>query len=1101
MKKVLYYASAAILVLSSCAKEMTEPIAPVPSVEGNSSVIVSFNLGDETTRTHLSNGSKAYDWDEGDVIGVYVAKDDDATNATFKYAGMRETENGSKVAEFKGQMQFLDNETSYIVYYPHTPADYKDGSAPKVQKGEKIRMKIPETQFFNFDEKDAQDGDKSGSFAQNMAPAIGVGTVEDGKLVVNLKGPASYIYFPIKGTGFIKKLELSIDGVDHLNGYNQVLADINDPKFGFNAPETNGTKTIVLNCGVEGVELDPETATNFWFVVPNLPLEKAQITVKVNDGVELVRKSYTNVTLTNPGWKPNTYYAVKDINNENGKAELAWYIDVPVTDVDYYIIDSEDKFLQYAYVATVAMPQDKIPAEMLNEGALKTAKIVVSELNFSEENFTFEAIGSEYRKTVADWYNKANGVIPTIGGAKAFKIEGDVAAAQVDAEAETPAVAAPATIKNLKIKGNGIFSDNEKSKFKSVVKNITLSGITVDGDCVLTNRLYNDELITFENVIVDEATCTSNTSALIGRAFTNVVYSITAETLVFANELNIMNDVDLTTYGENAYNTVVVHENASGAIVTVADVKKFMADVTNNAKWYSVMDKKGTSYWTGTVASAAKKNSNDVTFTAEELAYVATRDGATVNNNPAELNVNIDLMGKEWTATADAATVTVAEGKNVTISNVVVKSAYLLAETGSANGVNVKDATYINSTAKYVGGLFGEAKVDDAAKTENCSVEANHEAVTGKFGAHYGKVVVELKSGNSEITLNGVESSYGALVCQAAAGETFTGEAGNTNVILTDPNVNLEEFAKLIDWNWTEGFPTNYKLTLKKEADGSYKEVFFEFKVNNDDALNHAIGKAQTGETVTVEPGTYTILPRPQNKGVIIDAEGAVFTDVLGKGTTANDLDLNGGKLIGAEFYTESDMYNTTSNGIISGTFENCKFIGDNAYSGLYAYHTEEDKPVIFTNCEFTANTTVAQVYADKATVTYDGCTFNGYVSIAGAVGTTVKDCHFKVGPTNYAGANVWAKTSFDGCKFYFQEYDPEKEKEQGLANTFQFIAPVKQTNAADTIEFTNCQVYDSNNAFTRMTAEFEFRVPATQEGVVVKVNGKDVTLHKNVLD
>ena len=1076
-------------------------MAPAPSVEGNSSIIATYNIGDET-RTSLSGATdKSYVWDEADALGVFADKVGDKSNATFKFIKMVD----QYTAEFKGSYEFIDTE-EYIVYYPYNQVGYNTGEKSTMEElsvleGKKVRLSIPATQLFNFDAKKTQSGERAGSFSQNTAPSIGKGSVENGNLTVKMKGAATYIFFPIKGTGSIKTLELSISGVDHLNGYNQVLTDINDPDFGFKAPSKNGTSTITLNCGVKGVKLDPETATNFWFVVPNLELKNATITAIVNgnDELKIERKGYTSATATG-AWYPNTVYRIFDVDAE-GKANTPWYIDVPAEDEDDFIIDNEYKFLEYAYAATVG---ENIPEIMKDGENLKAAKIVTN-LDFSD--FTFAAEGSDFRKAVAAWYNKAEGVIPTIGGAKAFTIKGSNAdvAAVVEVETETPAAI---TITGLKVKG-ALFDDGSKNKVTNTIEDIILTDIKVtNSEFILANRVYSTGgVVKLKNVTVNTCDVLEG-AALIGRAFTDYLGELTITNnagYTFTRELNIMSDYDLTTELPEhvTYNSVVVNGTSSskspnGKKIIVKDkddVKKFLDQVVTtdkSAKWYSVIDKDDISYYTGTPAITLRNN--DGIITAEEFAYYIK------NGGKYELTNSIDMMGEAVLAEAENATVTVKEGADVTISNVVVESAYLLAETGSANGVNVKGATYINSTAKYVGGLFGEAKVDDAAKTKNCSVEANHEAVTGKFGAHYGKVVVELKSGNSEITLNGVESSYGALVCQAAAGEIFTGEDGNTNVILTDPNVNLEVFASLIDWNWTENFPTKYKLTLKKKVDGSYKEVFFEFKVNNDAALQYKLENAETGETVKVEPGTYTTLPKPSAEEVIIDATGATFTEVLGK---EKNIDLNGGKLIGATFTTKEYLYNTNANGTISGEFEECTFIaeGDKAYSGIYAYHTEADKPVTFTKCVFTANTTVAQVYADGAPVTYTDCTFNGYVSIAGTKGTTVKDCHFKVNETSkFAGVNVWAKTSFNGCKFYFQEYDAVKEKELGISNYFQWIAPVKQNNADDTIEFADCQVYDENNEFTRMTAEFNFRVSAAQDGVIVKVNNRDVTLRTNVL-
>ena len=1095
MKKIFLYASVAALVLGSCTKEVAETVAPAPSVEGNSSVIVSFNTDDETTRTHLgeSAGSKKpYEWDEADAIGVFAAAEGDATNATFKYVGMT-GENGK--AEFKGSLEFFETE-EYIVYYPYTPTSYKEKEPNAVLAGKKIRMNIPATQLYNFEEK-IQSGDYAGSFAQNTAPAVGVGTVEDGKLVVKLKGAASYIFFPIKGTGFIKKLELSISDVEHLNGYNQVLVDTESDDFGFKAPSGNGSGTIVLNCGVKGVELDPETATNFWFVVPNLKLENATITAIVNGNEELKieRKDYTSATATG-AWYPNTVYRIFDVDAEK-KANTPWYIDVPDEDEDDFIIDNEYKFLEYAYAATVG--GENIPEIMKNGNNLKAAKIVTN-LDFSD--FTFAAEGSDFRKAVAAWYNNADGVIPTIGGAKAFTIKGAKADVAAVADAETPAAI---TITGLKVNGV-LFNDADGKNYTNAVENIVLVNLEVAGsEYILANRVYKGNgTITISNVTVESCTAPEG-AAVIGRAFTNTLgdNTITNNTdYIFANELNIMEDYKLADLPEGfKYNGVIVNRSTSagapenGKIVTVADAEAaaaFINDVANTtpskagqkAAWYSVKDANGTFYYTGTAATDPRK---DEFTTAEEFAYYIEKGGEY------ELTNSIDMMGEEVEAKAEYATVTVKEGADVAISNVVVESAYLLAKTGTATGVNV-EATY--TATGYVGGLFFEADVDEAGKTTACTVTAKVEAAE-KFGAYYAKVYVTLGTENT-LTLSADfvddNAPYGAIVCKAPkAPAKLTGEY--TNIYFKDgySKEQLEAIAARIEWEWAENaqIPDGYYLQMISE-NTTVKSDPFEFKVNNDESLNHAITYAKTGETVTVEPGTYTTLPKPGAEGVTIDATGATFDGVVADG---KNIDLNGGELIGATF-TGNNFNNGVNAGTINGTFTKCKFVGGNTADddGIYGYSASTD--VVFDGCEFTAGDTAAQVLAKDGAVTYKSCIFNGFVSASGDKGTTFESCRFNVGPAGFAGGNFWAKTTVTNTTFNFVQYDPEKSATDPMY--YNWISLTKHDDV-DTYNFTDCKVLNKDGEIVEMSAKYVFQIAQKYAGTVVNIDGVQITLKATV--
>ena len=970
-------------------------------------------------------------------------------------------------------------------------------------------MNIPAMQFYNFEAaEETKDADRPGSFAQFAAPAIGIGTVENDKLTVTMKGAASYIFFPIKGTGFVKTLALSIDGVDHLNGYTLVPANTKDTKFGFAAPTSNGSGITTLNCGVKGVELNPETATNFWFVVPNLKLNEQKITLTVNGNADLtiVRESYTNGN----GFEPNINYAIKDLDEASAPTK-EWYIDVPVEETaEEYVIDSEEKFLQYVYAATVDGAFDKAPSEMKTGDELKTGKITVAELDFTD--FTFDAVGSEYRKTVANWYNTAANGIPTIGGAMKFSIVGAVkseAAPAVEetageAEEETPATVAPATIKGLKVNG-ALFDDAAGKSYTNAVENIVLEGLTVtNSEYILANRVYKGTgTITISKVTIN--TCEApDGAAVIGRAFTNTLANtITNKTsYVSANELNIMEDYDLADLPEDfKYNGVIVNRStsagapANGKIVTVADATAaadFIKAVTETtpgksgqkADWYSVTD--GTTfYYTGKDATDLRV---DGVITAEEFAYYTTNGGVYTLTN------SIDMMGAEIEATAKTAAVTVGKGADVTISNVTVKSAFLLAETGTATGVNV-EATY--TATGYVGGLFFEADVEEACKTTACVVTADA-AAAEKFGTYYAKVYLTLGTKTTtKLSANfvGENAPYGAIVCKASLTEKLEGEYTNIYFDAEDyTKEQLKAIADCIEWEWAENaqIPDGYYLQLIS-GNTTVSSDPFEFKVTNDDALQYAIRNAKKGDTVTVEPGTYTTLPRPTEEGVIIDATGATFDGVV---TQGNSIDLHGGELIGATF-TGKQFPNGVNAGTINGTFTKCKFIGGKTADddGIYGYSASAD--VVFNECEFTAGDTAAQILAKEGTVTYKDCTFNGFVSASGDMGTIFDKCVFNPGAAGFAGGNFWAKTTVTNTTFNFVQYDPERSATD--ANYYNWISLVKHEEDVDTYNFTGCKVLNSEKVVVAMPANYVFQIAEKNAGTVVNIDGVQITLKATV--
>ena len=1090
MRNIFVYASAVALVLGSCAKEMAETVTPVPSVEGNSTVLVSFNTGDETTRTHLGDyqqisNAKPYSWDEADAIGAFANEVGDVTNATFKYLGMKEVD-GTIRAEFKGSFEFI-NSDDYIVYYPYAQTVYGNKANSVVPKSSSddtpsVFMYIPETQLFNFEENDNQSGEYAGSFAQNTAPAIGIGTVK-GKdtekyLEVSMVGAASYIFFPIKGTGSIKTLKLTIsqDGKNfNLNGYNQVIADPKAENFGFAAPMANGKDTTTLNCGVKGVELDRETATNFWFVVPNLKLNKATITFTVNNDKTLVfgRDSFTNVTTQNPnGFLPNKTYRIFDLDAA-GKANTPWYIDVPAEDEDDFIIDNEYKFLEYAYAATVGK---NIPKNMKDEtsGDLKAAKIVTN-LDFSD--FTFAAEGSVFRKAVATWYNEAEGVIPTIGGANAFTIKGAKAdvAAVADAETETPAAI---TITGLKVNG-ALFNDAAGKSYTNAVKNIVLVNLEVAGsEYILANRVYKgDGTITISDVTVKSCKAPEG-AAVIGRAFTNTLAdnTITNETdYVFANELNIMEDYNLADLPEGfKYNGVIVNRStnagapANGKIVTVADAEAaaaFIKDVANTkpslanqkADWYSVKDANGTFYYTGTAATALRA---DKYITAEEFAYYINN---TDDENVYELTHSIDMMGEEVEAMAKKATVTVAKDADVTISNVVVKSAYLLAKTGTAEGVNVEaDYSKAKAVDGYVGGLFHNATATVAATTTG-AVKATATPADATFGSFYGYIDMPLNGNAAELTLagdftenvaEGAYAPYGSIICTAAVDLAVN---GYTNITFTGDNVDLDAIANHIKWNWTSEhpIPKDYHLVLLNK--GNNVKVTFEFKINNDETLAKAIEDAVSSDNKTVEipAGVFGAPDLTQAAGVAIvgatDDEGNPATVFDGAFANTEGVEISNVKFT----YTDAPNYGSESysrgvvDGALKGKYTNCVFEGASA---LYQCTVSDD--LTFTGCTFTAteepDSWALQFNSGAGKATFIDCTIKGWFGL-GALdkGYEFKGCTFTVSG-NRCGGNLYCDTVFDDCKFigFPAKAAPGKK--------FQWIALNNKTTAFTT-EFAHC--------------------------------------------
>ena len=173
MKKLMLFASA-VAMLASCSKELTEDVAPVQG-PGKATIYADYAgpKDDSATRTHaegvVEGNQKGYriGWDNGDAIGVFDVIEDatskeikaDDSNVYFGYNAMAN--------EFNGNYGFLAGKT-FVGYYP-----YKGGN--KLTDG-KLTLNIPASQQYRVIGAAETEKFSDGTFATNIAPAVGYGT-------------------------------------------------------------------------------------------------------------------------------------------------------------------------------------------------------------------------------------------------------------------------------------------------------------------------------------------------------------------------------------------------------------------------------------------------------------------------------------------------------------------------------------------------------------------------------------------------------------------------------------------------------------------------------------------------------------------------------------------------------------------------------------------------------------------------------------------------------------------------------------------------------------------------------------------------------------
>lgn len=306
--KFLFLLPLSALLLWNCSDISKDFRNEEISSEDLVKIYASF-LPEEGTRTSLGefNGKGfPYRWDDADAIGVFSVGETGVvptTNAIFKY----QEAVGDEAASFIGTPQILKYDNIWA-YYPWS-------SNTVVESGRNISLSIRASQNYNFAAvpENPVAGFPNGSFGQGEAPAVAWGEISiapDNTYTFNLsfKPVGAYLTIPITGEAEISSVGISVKVGEEIPEYVQLAGTLNidmskgeaglgNPGFngnneGYATLETATTENggiITLDCG-RGVELDPETPTWFWFVVPaNMPTTSdTKVTIYVNGNPEFL---------------------------------------------------------------------------------------------------------------------------------------------------------------------------------------------------------------------------------------------------------------------------------------------------------------------------------------------------------------------------------------------------------------------------------------------------------------------------------------------------------------------------------------------------------------------------------------------------------------------------------------------------------------------------------------------------------------------------------------------------------------------------------------------------------------------------------------------
>ena len=531
---------------------------------------------------------------------------------------------------------------------------------------------------------------------------------------------------------------------------------------------------------------------------------------------------------------------------------------------------------------------------------------------------------------------------------------------------------------------------------------------------------------------------------LTGRTFTDDLneddkYVVNKTDWTYADQLCVMDDVTLADY-ENLYNYAAIHTNyGKTKIVTVADEAEARALIhdavyvsgnnittTNDKVWYSVMDVKGTSYWTGKVADKVR---DDKVYTAEELAYDVQ------NGNNITLTHNIDLgyggnrgskdlpvtgfanskedvawvTGEQAIEAVDGAGKTISRAtvtkglfgaeattvKDLTVGGVFVDGAYLLAKTGTAQNVTATGLNYSRAKAEgnVLAGLFYEADIETAALTKECTVTLNPDAKVAEhkyFGKIYGVLGVDL---GQIYKIAAAGDDYGVFNCYANDGDDHESHTGITRIVFTKytNRDELPQAPELVKWDTSKGeISDKHTVYFLTPAEGELPES----KLNTSNYLIYDGSKTDAGsiQDAAKEGGDVTF-----GDDVTVASEEVVQGNY---GGTKAGIYQGGDGTINGNGY-ELIVEGPKAIGIMTagGTIEN---LSVNAYRGIYITYP-------------------------KNSVTIDGCTLAGGYAINvagdgfGKDATDTDKMTLSVNKTEIIGWSSWTlfKTaSFTDCTF-----------------------------------------------------------------------------------
>ena len=309
MKRLFALSILASIVLSGC--QVDEPEINNVSELKTFTAVIDDNYDGAQTKTSLDEHGNVL-WKTGDQVSVF---DGSTVNVQYQVTDDSDGKTSASLNKVASSGYAAGTEISNnVAYYPYSSevGIAKNGTGYTISG-----IALPATQTY-----------AQASFANGAFPMAAItGSTEDNNL--GFKNVLGGLKLQLKGTAKITSISISGNADENLCGSANVTVSI------ASVPEISLTdasaKTVTLNCGTEGVQLNAESATPFIIALPPVTMASGfTVTVKDTDGKQMEIKTTKSQTITRSSLlrMPAVEYAGTESGDDSGEID---YLKEPFT--------------------------------------------------------------------------------------------------------------------------------------------------------------------------------------------------------------------------------------------------------------------------------------------------------------------------------------------------------------------------------------------------------------------------------------------------------------------------------------------------------------------------------------------------------------------------------------------------------------------------------------------------------------------------------------------------------------------------------------------------------------------------------------------------